>query len=80
MEIEGPFAEAREWLLDFMRREGIRNETLSMPLEADWSDYSVARSAYVLGVIWGRCRQMKNTLEQDVVYAELVNAELDGNG
>ena len=75
--LEGPFAEARSWLLEFADNNKLMNETLLTPLEADWSGYSKARAAYVLGVIWGRLRQMKSSLEQCTEYANLVQAALD---
>ena len=74
--LNGPFAEARSWLLDFMAKSNIKNETLSIPLEADWSFYSKHRSSYILGVIWGRLRQMRSELEQATVYAQMVETEL----
>lgn len=75
--LEGPFAEARSWLLEFADNNKLMNETLLLPLEADWSGYSKVRAAYVLGVIWGRLRQMKSSLEQATEYANIVQAELD---
>jgi hypothetical protein len=75
--LEGHFAEARAWLLEFADNNQLKNETLLTPLEADWSTYSKARAAYVLGVIWGRLRQMKSSLEQATEYANIVQAELD---
>ena len=74
--LEGPFADARTWLLTFMANSGIKNETLSLPLEADWRDYNRVRSAYVLGAIWGRLRQMDSKLENASDYADLVLSEL----
>lgn len=78
--LEGPFAKARLWLLGFADDAQLKNETLLLPLEADWTPYSKARAAYVLGVIWGRLRQMKSSLEQATEYADLVQAELDDEG
>jgi hypothetical protein len=75
--LEGPFAEARLWLLSFADASKLKNETLLLPLEADWTPYSKARASYVLGVIWGRLRQMNSSLEQCTEYADLVQAELD---
>lgn len=78
--LEGPFAEARLWLLAFADTNKIKNETLLLPLEADWTEYSRVRSAYVLGVIWGRLRQMKSSLETATEYANLVLKELENDG
>jgi hypothetical protein len=78
--LEGPFAEARLWLLGFADDAKLKNETLLLPLEADWTNYSKVRAAYVLGAIWGRLRQMKSSLEQCTEYADLVQAELDDEG
>jgi hypothetical protein len=75
--LEGPFAEAREWLITFANGINVKNETLLTPLAADWTHISKARAAYVLGVVWGRLRQMNSSLEQAAEYANLVNAELD---
>jgi hypothetical protein len=78
--LEGPFAEARLYLLGFADSHKLKNETLLVPLEADWTPYSKVRAAYVLGVIWGRLRQMNSGLEQCTEYANLVQAELDDEG
>ena len=78
--LEGPFAEARLWLLTFADNNKIKNETLLLPLEADWTKYSRVRSAYVLGVIWGRLRQMKSSLEESTEYANLVLEEFENDG
>jgi hypothetical protein len=75
--LEGPFAKARLWLIEFADSHKLKNETLLEPLEADWSAYDKVRAAYVLGVIWGRFRQMESKLEQATDYANLVNKELD---
>lgn len=77
--LEGPFAEARLWLLTFADANKIKNETLLLPLEADWTEYSRVRSAYVLGVIWGRLRQMKSSLEESTEYANLVLKEFEND-
>ena len=77
--LEGPFAEARLWLLTFADTNKIKNETLLLPLEADWTPYSRVRSAYVLGVIWGRLRQMKSSLEESTEYANLVLKEFEND-
>lgn len=74
--LEGPFAEARLWLIQFADGAKLKNETLLAPLEADWTPYSKAHAAYVLGVVWGRLRQMESSLEQATEYANLVLAEL----
>ena len=75
--LKGPFAEARDWLIQFMITKDVHNETLSIPLHADWSSYSRARSAYVLGAIWGRLRQIHNELETAEDYYRLVLGDLD---
>lgn len=77
MNLKGPFADARVWLIQFMLTKDVKNETLSLPLHADWSSYSRARSAYVLGVIWGRVRQMYNELETAEDYYRLVLEDLE---
>lgn len=74
---EGPFGEARLRLLQFADTFRLKNETLLIPLAADWSPYTKMRAAYVLGVIWGRLRQMNSSLEDDSHYADLVKQELD---
>lgn len=75
--LEGPFAEARVWLLNYADTNKIKNETLLLPLEADWAPYSKVRAAYVLGVIWGRLRQINSKLEQATEYANLVLKEFE---
>lgn len=75
--LEGPFAESRLYLLKFADSHKLKNETLLVPLEADWTPYSKTRAAYVLGVIWGRLRQMNSGLEQATEYANILQAELD---
>ena len=74
--LEGPFAEARMWLLKYADDNKIKHATLLIPLGADWTPYSKAHAAYVLGAIWGRLRQMNSKLEQTTEYADLVLAEL----
>jgi hypothetical protein len=74
--LEGPFADARLWLLTYADRNKLKNETLLLPLEADWTPYTKAHAAYVLGVIWGRLRQMNSSLEHVTEYANLVLEEL----
>lgn len=77
--LEGPFAEARLWLLHYANLNKVKNETLLLPLEADWTPYSRVRAAYVLGVIWGRLRQTNSKLEQGTEYANLVLKEFDND-
>ena len=77
IELKGPFSEARAWLLDYMAKGGIKNETLSLPLEADWSDFTKIRCAYILGVIWGRLRQTRAELEIATDFRRIVETELD---
>lgn len=77
--LEGPFAEARLWLLNYANVNKIKNETLLLPLEADWTPYSRVRAAYVLGVIWGRLRQMNSKLEQGTEYANFVLKEFEND-
>jgi hypothetical protein len=77
IELAGPFAEARAWLLDFMAQSGIKNETLSLPLEADWSGFNRMRCAYILGVVWGRLRQTRAELETATDFARIVGTALD---
>jgi len=60
-----------------MNTKDVKNETLSLPLHADWTGYGTPRSAYVLGAIWGRLRQMYNELESAEDYYRLV---LEGLG
>jgi hypothetical protein len=75
--LKGPFADARVWLIQFMLTKDVKNETLSLPLHADWSSYGTARSAYVLGAIWGRLRQMYNELESAEDYYKLVLLDIE---
>ena len=75
--LKGPFAKARVWLIQFMITKDVHNETLSLPLHADWSDYGRARAAYVLGAIWGRLRQMYNELETAEDYYQLVLEDIE---
>lgn len=74
--LEGPFAEARSWLLAYADRNKVKMETLLIPMKADWTPYTKAHAAYVLGVIWGRLRQIDSKLEQSTEYANLVLEEL----
>jgi hypothetical protein len=75
-ELLGPFAEARAWLLRYFQTARVENEILSLPLAEDWSAYDKARAAYVLGVIWGRLRQIDGNLETATEYAACVEAGL----
>ncbi len=77
--LEGPFAEARLWLLNYANLNKVKNETLLLPLEADWTPYRHVKAAYVLGVIWGRLRQMNSKLEQGTEYANLVLKEFEND-
>ena len=75
-ELLGPFAEARAWLLRYFETARTRNEILSLPLAEDWRAYDKVRAAYVLGVIWGRLRQIDGNLETATEYAACVEAGL----
>ena len=74
--LEGPFAKSRLRLLAFADLHQLKNETLLIPLAANWSGTPKDRAAYVLGVIWGRLRQMNSALEHDTEYANTLNEEL----
>lgn len=76
-ELLGPFPESREWLLKYLKTARFKNEKLQGSLSADWSDFSREKSAYLLGVLYGRLRQMDQSLETARGYAEIVKAELD---
>ena len=76
-ELQGPFAEARDWLLRYMSTVRFKNDGMEKALEADWSDLTVSHASYLLGALWGRLRQMDSSLEQAKEYGRLVKAELD---
>jgi hypothetical protein len=73
----GPYGDARKWLLRYMVSARFTNSQLLAALQSDWTDYNREKAAYVLGVVWGRLRQMDNALETASEYAELVQAEFE---
>jgi len=75
-ELLGPYAEPRQWLLRYLAVSRFKNELLEESLQGNWSAFSREKAAYLLGVIWGRLRQMDQSLETAVEYAALVEAEL----
>jgi len=77
IELLGPCAEPRKWLLHYLRTARFTNPRIQKSLEADWSDYPKEKATYLLGVIWGRLRQADNSLETASEYAQLVEAEFD---
>lgn len=76
----GPYAEAREWLVQYISTARFTNPHLTGALQTDWTDYPREKAAYILGVIWGRLRQADNALENASEYAELVQAEFEPEG
>ena len=73
----GPYAEPRQWLLHYLTASRFKNELLRSALQGDWSTYSREKAAYLLGAIWGRLRQMDQSLETSSEYAKLMKAELE---
>jgi hypothetical protein len=76
-ELLGPYAEARGWLLRYLKTARFTNAQITGALQADWTDYSPGKSAYLLGAIWGRLRQADSSLETAFEYIQLVQAEFD---
>ena len=74
-ELQGPFEKPRLWLLRYMSRARFKNELLTDALVADWTHISREKAAYILGTIWGRLRQMDNSLEQNSEYLRLMLEE-----
>lgn len=75
-ELLGPYAEPRQWLLHYLTVSRFKNELLEAALQADWRAFNREKSAYLLGVIWGRLRQMDQSLETAVEYVQLMETEL----
>ncbi len=73
----GPYAEAREWLLRYLKTARFTNAQITGALQADWTDYSREKAAYLLGAIWGRLRQADSSLETAFEYIQLVQNEFD---
>ena len=76
-ELLGPYAEARDWLLRYMKTTRFTNPQLTVALQADWTEYTGEKAAYLLGALWGRLRQADNSLEYAHEYTQLVQAEFD---
>jgi hypothetical protein len=74
----GPYAEPREWLLQYMKTARFTNPQIVAALQADWTGYCREKAAYVVGAAWGRCRQNDTALENASEYAQLVQAEFVG--
>lgn len=71
----GPYAESRQWLLRYLTVAKFKNVLLKAALQEDWSSYNREKAAYLLGVIFGRFRQMDQSLESAHEYATLTEAE-----
>lgn len=76
-EILGPYAEARVWLLNYLKTARFANAILEESLKADWTSLSSDHAAYILGSIWGRLRQVDNSLEERTDYSQLVLKEFE---
>lgn len=81
----GHYAEARQWLVDYMTRVNFKNDVIEGALKEDWTDYDFGKASYLLGCLWGRLRQMDSSLEKASEYGALVMLELgahapDDNG
>lgn len=72
----GHYAEARQWLVDYMDRVNFKNEVIEGTLQTDWTDYEFSMASYLLGCLWGRLRQMDSSLEKATEYGALVMLEL----
>lgn len=75
--LEGPFPKSRQWLLNYLKTAKFKNKLIEEALKANWSDFSQQRSAYLLGCLWGRLRQVNSGLEDAAEYGELVVEELN---
>lgn len=73
---KGPFSKARVWLLTYLETAPIKHELITEALKASWEDYDRIKAAYLLGVVWGRLRQMDSKLEKATEYRDLVEQEL----
>ncbi len=78
-EVLGPYSEARDWLLRYMKTARFTNTQLTSALQSDWSDYHREKAAYLLGAIWGRLRQADTSLENAWEYTKLVQSEFDSD-
>ena len=74
--LTGHYAEARQWLVDYMARVNFKNEVIEGALKEDWTDYDYGKASYLLGCLWGRLRQMDSSLEKATEYGALVMLEL----
>jgi hypothetical protein len=79
MEIDlfGPFPKTRAWLRGYLKTARFKNDLITDVLLEDWSGNSHTKCAYLVGVIWGRLRQMDQSLETATVYSDLVGSELE---
>jgi hypothetical protein len=71
----GPYAKARQWLLNYIVTSRFTHPELIVSLEANWTAYHREKAAYILGVIWGRLRQSDTKLENSSEFAQLVTAD-----
>ena len=78
-DIVGPYAGPRKYLLQHIQRMRFKNEIIEKTLEADWSHMDREQAAYVIGTIWGRLRQIDDSLEGNTEYLQLVLNELAKN-
>ncbi len=76
-EVLGPYAEARDWLLRYIKTARFTNTQLTLALQSDWTPFSREKASYLLGAVWGRLRQVDNSLETASEYIQLVEAEFD---
>lgn len=76
-ELLGHYPKSRAWLLRYLLTARFKNSLLQDALNADWSHYSKEKASYLLGSIWGRLRQMDQSLESATEYAELVSSEME---
>ncbi len=72
----GPYAEARQWLVNYMQRANFKNDVVDGTLKEDWTPYEFDMASYLLGCLWGRLRQMDSSLETATEYGAFVMAEL----
>ena len=75
-ELLGPYAKPRAWLLKHLKKMRFKNDISQEVLESDWSHIDPEQAAYVIGTIWGRMRQVDNSLENNTEYLQLLLAEL----
>ena len=74
--LTGPYSKPREWLLKHLKRMRFKNQTIQDALEADWSGMNIEQAAYLTGTIWGRMRQIDDSLENNSEYFQLIVEEM----